>query len=344
LWWLVQGPPPDEWSQDEQRAFLAWRGDIEIDVPQKPMGGAMIAPIPAALADEVMIERRWLQNIVHLLNEKRQVVFYGPPGTGKTFLARRIAEHAVAGGGAWELVQFHPAYAYEDFVEGYRPTGSGTVEFKVRWGILRRLADAARKAPDKPHVLVIDEINRGNLAKIFGELFFLLEYRDRPIRLQYSPEEEFELPDNLFVIGTMNTADRSIALVDSALRRRFYFVPFSPLAPPIDALLGKWLDREGYSRRPAELLAALNEALAETPGIGEEFAIGPSYFMTRSGEPNVERVWEYSILPLLVERLYGAKTEGEIAAEYSIAEIGRRLDNGAEEPPMGDEAAADTQP
>ena len=341
LWWLVQGPPPDEWSDDEQAAFFAWREGLDTNGPDPDPVGAVIAPVPQALADEVLIERDWIQNVVHLLNEKRQVVFYGPPGTGKTFIARQIAEHAVAAGGAWELVQFHPAYAYEDFVEGYRPTGSGTVEFTVRWGILRRLAEAARLAPDKPHVLVIDEINRGNLAKIFGELFFLLEYRDRPIRLQYSPDEEFRLPDNLFVIGTMNTADRSIALVDSALRRRFYFVPFSPLTPPIDGLLGRWLDREGYSRRPAELLAGLNEALTETPGIGEEFAIGPSYFMTRSGEPNVARVWEYSIMPLLVERLYGAKTEAEIAVEYSIAEIARRADAEVAAPTAADELAVD---
>src|SRR5581483_1596572 len=100
--------------------------------------------------------------------------------------------------------------------------------YALTWGPLRRIAAAAREDPGRPYVLVVDEINRGNVAKIFGELLFLLEYRDRAIALQYSPDESFSLPRNLLIIGTMNTADRSIALVDSALRRRFYFVEFSP--------------------------------------------------------------------------------------------------------------------
>lgn len=122
----------------------------------------------------------------------------------------------------------------------------------------------------------------------------------------------------------MNTADRSIALLDSALRRRFYFFPFSPTKPPIDGVLRRWLERERFDTRAAELLDGLNRALAGTPGIGEEFAIGPSYFMPRSGEPNVERIWEYAILPLLVERMYGAKTEADVGRDFSIAAIERR--------------------
>src|SRR5262249_50710265 len=156
------------------------------------------------------------------------------------------------------------------------------------------LVERARADTDRPYLLVIDEINRGNIAKIFGELYFLLEYRDRPIRLQYSPEEQFALPENLFLIGTMNTADRSIALVDSALLRRFYFYPFVPDQPPIEDVLSHWLAAKGYSQRPAVLLRALNGALQEALPT-DEFAIGPSYFMPKDGEPDLGTIWEYAV-------------------------------------------------
>ncbi|WP_448007000.1 McrB family protein [Agromyces bauzanensis] len=134
---------------------------------------------------------------MELLEEKKQLVFYGPPGTGKTFFAQALADHFVAGGGgASELVQFHPSYTYEDFFEGYRPApgAAGRVEFQIKPGPLRRIAEAAAAAPDTPHVLIIDEINRANLAKVFGELYFLLEYRDRPISLQYTPNSSSRSP------------------------------------------------------------------------------------------------------------------------------------------------------
>lgn len=129
-------------------------------------------------------------------------------------------------------MQFHPSYAYEDFFEGFRPQEDPTtreVAFRITAGRLRELADLAAKEGNRhvPHFLVVDEINRANLAKVFGELYFLLEYRNRSARLTYSGDD-FALPPNLFVIGTMNTADRSIALVDAAMRRRFSFVELSP--------------------------------------------------------------------------------------------------------------------
>ena len=265
VWMIAQGTPPDEWSDDEKRAFLAWHGgkgtgpsDDPPDVAESP---SMIQPIPSALADGLFIDRPWLQEIVDLLNEKRQAIFYGPPGTGKTYVAQRLGEHVEQTGGTWELIQFHPGFSYEDFFEGFRPavadTGTG-VAYELRHGPLRRIARRARDNPDVPHVLVIDEINRGNVAKIFGELYFLLEYRDRGVALQYSPDERFSLPKNLYFIGTMNTADRSIALVDAALRRRFYFIPFLPTENPLKDVLQKWLDSEGLDARPAEILHRLN--------------------------------------------------------------------------------------
>ena len=141
-------------------------------------------------------------------------------------------------------MQFHPDYAYEQFIQGYRPRTlpSGQITWEVKNGILLQVAEQAANAPGSAHYLVIDEINRGNLAKVFGELYFLLEYRERAMRLEYS-DKPFSLPSNLYIIGTMNTADRSIALVDLALRRRFHFVEFHPDDAPIKGLLRRYLEK-----------------------------------------------------------------------------------------------------
>ena len=255
-------------------------------------------------------------------------MLYGPQGTGKTWLARRIAAHAFAPE-AVRLVQFPPSYTYEDFVEGYRPTtDNGASTYKLAQGPLRELSAKAATRPDRPHLLIIDEINRGNLPKIFGELYFLLEYRDEPLRLQYSGDEEFKVPPNVYVIGTMNTADRSIALLDAALRRRFAFVEFSPLAEPVQGLLQRWLDRHELDPEPAVLLDTLNALLIEADG-DRDLAIGPSYFMNRLGTtPDLETVWEYDLLPLLVERFYG--TGQDVPVRFGIQavreEAARRAD------------------
>jgi 5-methylcytosine-specific restriction enzyme B len=331
--WVIHNGPPTSWSAEEQQAFLAWR-DGDVPPPPPPPGGVEISSATAKLAEELYVTRPWLQEIVDLLNEKRQVIFYGPPGTGKTFVAQALARHVEVTGGDSRIVQFHPSYSYEDFFEGYRPRidGSGdALAFDLRRGPLRDLAASALASPEAPHLLVIDEINRGNIAKIFGELYFLLEYRRSAIRLQYSPDEEFRLPENLFVIGTMNTADRSIALIDSALRRRFYFVPFLPREQPIRDVLSSWLAANGHGQEPAELLAELNKALVQSGAVDDEFAIGPSYFMPRQGEPDVDRVWRHAILPLLEERFYGRKKPAEIEQEFGLAAIRSRLAPPAEE-------------
>ena len=198
------------------------------------------------LAHELLIDSEYLRKIQRLLDDKRQVIFQGPPGTGKTFVARELAASLAGTAERVRLVQFHPSYAYEDFVQGLRPKlTDGAPGFELRNGPLLTMADAAREDSDPAakYFLIIDEINRGNLAKVFGELYFLLEYRDQPIQLQYS-SELFALPKNLYIIGTMNTADRSIALVDLALRRRFHFVEFRPDKAPIRGCSGAgWTGR-----------------------------------------------------------------------------------------------------
>jgi len=304
-WWITNGDPPDEWSEAEKAAFLAYRGSDPPPPPPLPLADNVIPAATTGLAERLLLPQPWLQEIVDLLNEKRQVIFYGPPGTGKTYVAQAFGEHVSSASGAYELVQFHPAYSYEDFFEGFRPaatTAGVGVAFELRHGPLRRIAARAVADPEHPYLLIVDEINRGNVAKIFGELFFLLEYRDRAIPLQYSPDEPFALPSNLYIVGTMNTADRSIALVDTALRRRFYFVPFMPTKAPLNDVLRKWLERERLDTEPAVLLERLNAAIG-----ADEFAIGPSYFMGARGANGVdlERVWRFSIKPLLEEHYYG---------------------------------------
>ena len=258
-----------------------------------------------ALAEELLLPVGFLQTIERLLNDKGQVIFQGPPGTGKTYVARKLAECLAGSAERVRLVQFHPSYAYEDFVQGYRPTvdAEGRASFELRSGPLVEMANLARGDSGRTYFLVIDEINRGNLAKVFGELYFLLEYRDEAIRLQYS-DESFTLPTNLQIIGTMNTADRSIALVDLALRRRFHFVEFQPDKEPLKGLLKRWFDRYPSDLQwVAELVDRANDKLGDS-----EAAIGPSYFM-RVGltKQQVELIWEHNVLPYIGEQLYGER-------------------------------------
>lgn len=234
-----------------------------------------------------------LETIVELLEDRPQAIFYGPPGTGKTFIARKLADHLTSSGGETKLVQFHPSYAYEDFVEGWRPTEDGAFELKP--GALLSFAEQARHNPHDRYVLVIDEINRANLSKVLGELFFLLEYRNDTVTLQYS-DAEFSLPRNLWIIGTMNTADRSIAMVDAALRRRFHFHPFFPTEPPIEGALQRFLTQHHPTLTwVADMVDAANALLPD-----RNMAIGPSHFMRPTlTEKLVQRIWTHSILPYI---------------------------------------------
>ena len=250
------------------------------------------------------------------------MIFQGPPGTGKTYVAQALAEHLAGSRERVTLVQFHPSYSYEDFVQGYRPTlnENGQPAFVLRDGPLLRAADRARNDPTNRHYLIIDEINRGNIANVFGELYFLLEYRDKEINLQYD-DKPFSLPDNLYIIGTMNTADRSIALVDLALRRRFYFVEFHPDIEPVQSVLRKYLEAQGLEEMlwVADVVEAANEKLRED----RHAAIGPSYFM-RDGLDNeaVERIWKHSVLPYIEERRFGGDA---VSDEFSLDSLRREV-------------------
>ena len=235
---------------------------------------------------------------------KRQVLFYGPPGTGKSYVAQALGKliTGLADPPAERLtmVQFHPAYGYEEFIEGIRPesvdrgNGQHAISYPPRAGVFVRFCRAAAQI-GQPCVFIIDEINRGNIPRIFGELMLLLEYRERRIPLPYSGET-FTIPANVHLIGTMNTADRSIALIDFALRRRFHFVNFRADAE----LFERWL---AAHPSPLPYLGRLYRRLIGVDGIEDaNFAIGPSLFM-RPGldEAGLRRVWKHSVIPYLEE-------------------------------------------
>lgn len=285
---------------------------IGIDDPSPaPTRELQFPEITHDLADDLLIDRDWLQRQADLLWDRKQLILYGPPGTGKTYLARALAGH-LAEPSAVKLVQFHPSYTYEDFFEGFRPVqdDDGQLRFTLHAGPFRRLVESARQHPADPYILIIDEINRANLAKVFGELYFLLEYRDQPVGLLYSPESDFVLPPNIFVIGTMNTTDRSIALVDAAMRRRFAFVELHPSESPTAGLLDAWLARFAktedveHNLDAPQLLDELNARIED-----RDLAIGPSYLMRADiyrRTDGLDRVWETSVLPLLAEHHYGS--------------------------------------
>ena len=289
--------------------WAIYQGRDKIAKPKKTNENSTSASPPRdlqELADELLLRVDFLEEIDSLLGEKRQVIFQGPPGTGKTYVAQKIAQHLAESKERITLVQFHPSYAYEDFVRGFRPTlENGQAGFKLQDGPLLRAAQHAENDQDGKHFLIIDEINRGNLAKVFGELYFLLEYRDEKISLLYQRKsgETFSLPPNLYIIGTMNTADRSIALVDLALRRRFYFVEFHPDNEPVKGLLGLWLEKNTPDMAwVAKIVFEANRLLEDD----KHAAIGPSYFMKeRLNQEMVERIWKHSVLPYIEERLFG---------------------------------------
>jgi len=250
---------------------------------------------------EVFVSPETFDEMKMLLENKKNIILSGAPGVGKTFAARRLA-WAMMGtkdNSRVEFVQFHQNYAYEDFICGYKPTPQGG--FELRDGVFYDFCRKARENPGKTFFFIIDEINRGNLSKIFGELLMLIEADKRgkesyAVRLAYKPDELFTVPDNLYLIGMMNTADRSLAMMDYALRRRFSFVTMTP-----------GFDTTGFCSRVfgnekltklVDAVKKLNEVIAADASLGKGFVIGHSFFC---GGSTPEQIVRHDIGPTLNE-------------------------------------------
>lgn len=270
------------------------------------------------IADGGFLGYEALAGLIERLASKKNLILQGPPGTGKTWLARRLAKALIGRrsprADQLRSVQFHPSLSYEDFVRGYRPTAAGLA---LTDGVFLQVVEAAIAEPDLPHVLIIEEINRGNPAQVFGEMLTLLENTKRSraeaIELAYRklPGERVHVPDNLYVLGTMNIADRSLALVDLALRRRFAFVTLEP------TLNDAWAAFCGTAGMDAESIAlvrdrvaALNAIIAADRALGPQFRVGHS-FVTPTDDVADARQWfreivETEIGPLLEEYWFDA--------------------------------------
>jgi len=251
---------------------------------------------------EVFMSESDLSSLKKLLRHKKNIILQGAPGVGKTFSAKRLA-YAMMGmtdDSRVKMIQFHQNYSYEDFIMGYKPTASG---FELREGVFYEFCRKAANDPDRDYYFIIDEINRGNLSKIFGELLMLIEsgYRGTTVQLAYR-KEEFSVPDNLYLIGMMNTADRSLAMIDYALRRRFSFFTMHPGLDTagFKAEISKHNDKR--VEKVVEVIRQLNSTIANDDSLGEGFCIGHSYFCNHDTSADwIENVVRYDICPMLEE-------------------------------------------
>ena len=278
---------------------------------------------------ELFVSGEEFDHIIDALERKKNVVLEGPPGVGKTFVAKRLAYRMIGYKDPEQvrMVQFHQSYAYEDFIQGYRPSEEGS--FERRDGVFLSFCREVAANADQRYVFIIDEVNRGNLSKIFGELLMLIEADKRDpeyaIPLTYSPEAEpFHVPANLYLIGMMNTADRSLAMVDYALRRRFSFHRLEPAfgtnqfrnylntAGVDEALVGRIVDR----------FSALNARIREDhKNLGPGFEIGHSFFCPGDDDKELDESWYQAIVrqeiePLLREYWFdrAEHVDGEVRA------------------------------
>lgn len=276
-------------------AALAWGKPLQEPEPadgDEPLEAYTLAQ----LAHDTLLPIEDLEEWAAMLRDpkKRQAILYGPPGTSKTFVAMHLANHLALPDGEVQLVQFHPSFSYEDFLEGLRPADNpAQFRYEVRPGIFAEFCERARAKPSATFVFVIDEINRADLGSVLGELMLLLEYRGATVPLPYS-KRRFGVPKNVVVLATMNTADRSLALVDFALRRRFHTIEL----PPNREVLSRYL---AGAADDGELAIRFFDLVQERVD-NRDFAPGHAYWMGDDiSADGLRRVWRYELKPYLAE-------------------------------------------
>ncbi len=269
------------------------------------------------IASGVFLDRDTLVNYLKKMQEKKAIIIQGPPGVGKTFIARKLAFALMQeiDLGRLEFVQFHQSYSYDDFIRGFRPSQNQAGTFQLQDGIFFEFCQKAIEDPDRDYVFIIDEINRGNLSQIFGEVLMLIERDKRgnefavPLVYRRDDDSRFYIPQNLYLIGLMNLADRSLAMVDYALRRRFGFIDLTPQFE--SDLYSGWLFDRLMNPNLIDLIVSkmtnLNKVIREDPVLGENYQIGHSYFCPRGDDFSGLTVDWYKgiihteIIPLLKE-------------------------------------------
>lgn len=288
------------------------------------------------IASGVFLTEAELEHILERLQSKKAMILQGAPGVGKTFIARKLAYALMKeiDQERLEMVQFHQSYSYDDFVRGYRPVPGKAGTFVLQNGVFHDFCERAREDPDREYVFIIDEINRGNLSQIFGELLMLLEVDKRgdefalPLTYRNEDEHHFSVPPNLYLIGLMNLADRSLAMVDYALRRRFVFVTLTPQYE--SDLFRQWLLERSMAPDLVELItermSALNREIREDPLLGENYQIGHSFFLPKGDNfAGLSRGWYESIIrteivPLLKEYWFDNQRKAKEAETRLLAE------------------------